>query len=323
VTFVKTALDGWEGFWLSGREAADLSLVKNIAEGDHAMVLYLLWSVAIIYEMRRLLMSEFSLHIVGTKNVGKSTVIQEVFKLKDITCGSRVSQSTVVPVAYKVAQIPHFSIVDQPGSDDMVSMASRINVQTLQLGTHFLLLTDFRAAQFTSFVKLLLAIQCAQVPFTVVFTRCDEYIEEYASREVFESELQALATRLNEKLKSLRKTVEKIRNKGFERNIVGVEDEGVGSSLSNNSLSGGLLELDKDISEQAMGLSDAQLSAIREEDPSRWLKVAVNPRKYVMKELESRGQTLADYGILDCAQFRSMLTTILEDYEAGLDLRLL
>ena len=319
-SFTHFAMSDWEAFWLSDRVSADLTVVRNLSEVDKPVVVYLLWSVVMIYELRRLLMSEFSLHIIGTKNVGKSTVIQEVFKLKDITCGSKVTQSTVVPVAYKVPTMSLLSVVDQPGSDDIVSMASRINVQTLQLGSHFLLLTDFRAAQFTSFLKLLLAVQCAQVSYTVVFTRCDEYVEEYGTREVFESEMKAIAHRLNQKLTSIRKVVEKIRAKSIEIAISGGGGGGEEGAVGGDGFDV-KLELDKDLSEQAMGLSDAQVSYIRDEDAATWLMVAVNPRKFVMKELERQKRTLSEFGILDCVQFREHLTFILERFEAGLDLR--
>eukprot|EP00760_Papus_ankaliazontas_P038645 PhM_4_TR9223/c0_g1_i1/m.20808 len=322
----------WDTFWLSGREQAEVGMVNLLQDKDRTTVVHLLWTIVLVHELRRLLTCEFSLNIVGTKNVGKSTVIQDVFGVRDITCGSRVSQSTVIPVAYKIPEVPNLTVVDQPGSDDVMSMASRINIQSIQLGSHFLVLTDFRAAQHTSFLKLLLAVQCAQARYTIVFTRADEYIEEFGRRDVFESELGAICERINRKLLTVRNVMCQIRHNNVETKLAAADhSHAAGSTKSHNDATmerlrqleeeGAQLklELDRDVAEQVTGLTDAQLEYIHEEDPTTWLVVAVHPRKVMVRELERTGMSLGDYGIHDATAVREVLTRVLDGYEAELD----
>lgn len=269
-----------------GGEAAGIrALVAGLDAADRRLFAALVWVVAVLHEARRLLMRDFTLHVCGTKEVGKSTLVREVFGARGAAAGCGVDDTTLTPTAYTVRGIAGARVIDHPGSDDLHAVAGRIAGRVYSTASHCLLLATMQELKRTDFARLLCALQSSGTRYTVVLSRADELVADYPTPEELELEVSKAARALNLRLAAMRAAL--------------LAPESAESA-------------DVDASELQLP-PDTDPALIHDEDCGTWLICGVCPRPPVRVWLDAHGATLSDFGVLDLAAFRGALQAALRD----------
>eukprot|EP01062_Namystynia_karyoxenos_P045382 TRINITY_DN33687_c1_g2_i1.p1 TRINITY_DN33687_c1_g2~~TRINITY_DN33687_c1_g2_i1.p1 ORF type:complete len:1314 (+),score=479.59 TRINITY_DN33687_c1_g2_i1:102-4043(+) len=288
------------------------SVLCKLETSDRPLFAALLWNIVLMHESRRLLMRDFALHVVGTKNVGKSTLIREVFGKGQIVCGGGIDDATLLPTAYRVPGMRDLRLVDHPGSDDLHTLASRVSSQSYQLASHFLLLADFHILKCTSFMRLLIVLQCAGVPYTVVVTKVDDVLPDYPQRDELYHEVAKLARNLNDRLMQQKKLMQEVHRATVAARRPS-QDEAGGGTQAEQEVGRLQRQLDSDLRDFLRNLQLADLQRIKPEDCARWVLVSLSPRQPNRMWMQSTGVSLREMGVLDCAALRGLLQGLFAD----------
>eukprot|EP01060_Flectonema_neradi_P011374 TRINITY_DN1845_c1_g1_i2.p1 TRINITY_DN1845_c1_g1~~TRINITY_DN1845_c1_g1_i2.p1 ORF type:complete len:1093 (+),score=196.30 TRINITY_DN1845_c1_g1_i2:49-3327(+) len=149
-------------------------LIAHCVEADRSTFARLLYTIAKIHEIRKLLSKTFVVQLVGATNAGKSTIASSVFDLPAVS-GAMADGITKEQFGYQTSFNKNLIIVDNPGMHDVTALDH--NPVILDYASYYIIAQDWGSGlRNLHFAMCLAEIQAADIPFRLLITKSDQMV---------------------------------------------------------------------------------------------------------------------------------------------------